>query len=80
MRGKARTGHDQNAGSGPVQAMHQAWFLAAAVAERIQHAVHMARQPRAALNRQTLRFVEDKQVVVLMQDQRAQSCGIVSAG
>ena len=54
---RRRAPQDQNAGCVLVQPMHQARAFFITKAERIQHAIHMPRNPRPALHRQALRLI-----------------------
>ena len=56
--------------------MHQPRPLAAE-AQRVQHAVEMARGLRAALHRQSGRLVDDQTLVVAMQDTRFEILDLV---
>ena len=61
-RGQAGSGgggapQDQNARCVLVQPMHQARAFFITKAQRIQHAIHMPRNPRPALHRQALGLV-----------------------
>ena len=73
---KARARDDQDARRVAVEAVDQARLLALAVAQRLEHGVDMAREARAALHGQPRRLVEDEDLVVLVEEERAQEIGI----
>jgi hypothetical protein len=65
--GKARLRDKKTAGGILVEPMHQTRALSLGVAQRIEHAVEMARRSRPALHRQTHRLVEHQYVGVLVE-------------
>ena len=77
LGGKARARHHQNAGGIAVEPVDEARLLALAVAEGLQHAIDVAGEAGPALHRQTRRFVEDEDLIVLMQDHGAQRIAVV---
>ena len=70
-------GDDQKAARVAIEPMHEAGPLTIA-RQRREHAVDVAPRPRAALDREAFRLVQDDQALVLDQNQAAQKGGIVA--
>ncbi len=75
-RRKPCAGDHQHAGGVTVEAVDEARLLALLVAPGLQHVVDVAGNARAALHRQSCRLVEDKNLVVLVQQHLLQHVGI----
>ena len=80
LRGEPGARDDEDAGGRPVEAVDQPRLLALRVAERFEQRIDVAGQARAALHGESRRLVEDEDVVVLVEEERAEEVGVLSAG
>ena len=76
LRRAARARHDENAGSIPVEAMHQTWLFALLAGPCFQHLVDMAADAGAALHGKPGGLVQHEHLVVLVQQHARQQLAI----